>query len=132
MVSVHGEYGGFANRRSRPMIYYEILLAIRHFWASRGEAKITPVQSHVNIPTGRFREFLRSMEKAGLLRLNPLDVTPAGNEYVDEFEHFLKFLEKYGLAPKQSPAAFGPRVAQPHWADVIAEYEKKMKTKSAL
>jgi len=114
------------------MIYYEILLAIRHFWASRGEAKITPVQSHVNIPTGRFREFLRSMEKVGLLRLNPLDVTPAGNEYVDEFERFLKFLEKYGLAPRSSSVQVGPRVAQPHWADIIAEYEKKMKTKSVL
>ncbi len=132
MVSIHGERGGFASRRSRPMIYYEILLAIRHFWASRGEAKITPVQSHVNIPTGRFRGFLQSMEKVGLLRLKPLDVTPAGNEYVDEFEHFLKFLEKYGLAPRPSSLQLGPRVAQPHWADIIAEYEKKMKTRSVL
>ena len=113
-------------------MYYEILLAIRHFWASRGEAKVTPVQSHVNIPTGRFREILRSMEKAGLLRLKPLDVTPSGDEYVQEFEHFLKFLEKYGLAPRQSPVHVGPRVAQPHWAEIIAEYEKKMKTKSML
>ncbi len=72
------------------------------------------------------------MEKVGLLRLNPLDVTPAGNEYVDEFERFLKFLEKYGLAPRSSSVQVGPRVAQPHWADIIAEYEKKMKTKSVL
>ncbi len=112
------------------MIFYEILLAIRHFWASRGEARITPVQSRVNIPSNRFREFLRSMEKAGLVRLNPLDVTPAGNEYVEEFSHFLKFLEKYGLAPKASVLYHQPRLAQPHWADIIAEYEKKIKTRT--
>ena len=113
------------------MIYYEILLAIRQLWASRGEAKVTPVQSHVNIPTGRFREFLNSMAKAGLVRLNPLDVTPAGNEFVEEFEHFRKFLEKYGLAPKQSFTHIGARSAQPHWVDIIEEYEKKFKAKSA-
>ncbi len=70
------------------------------------------------------------MEKAGLIRLNPLDVTPAGNEYVEEFSHFLKFLEKYGLAPKESAPYHGPRLAQPHWADIIAEYEKKIKTRA--
>src|SRR3989442_13152197 len=91
-----------ASSRSRPVIFYEILLAIRHFWASRGEARITPVQSHVNIPSSRFREFLRSMEKAGHVKMNPLDVTPAGNENVEEFARFLKFLEKYALARKES------------------------------
>jgi len=115
------------SRRSRPVIFYEILLAIRHFWASRGEARITPVQSHVNIPSSRFREFLRSMEKTGLVKLNPLDVTPAGNEYVEEFGRFLRFLEKYGLVPKESLTYHQPHVAQPHWAEIIAEYEKKIK-----
>jgi len=119
------------SRRSRPVIFYEILLAIRHFWASRGEARITPVQSHVNIPSSRFREFLRSMEKAGLVKLNPLDVTSTGNEYVEEFARFLKFLEKYGLAPKESLTYHQSRVVQPHWADIIAEYEKKIRTKTA-
>ena len=56
-----------------------------------------------------FESFFGVWEKAGLLRLNPLDVTPAGDEYVDEFEHFLKFLEKYGLAPKSSSVQVGPR-----------------------
>ena len=129
MVGTHSS--SLTSRRSRPVIFYEILLAIRYFWASRGEARITPVQSHVNIPSSRFREFLRSMDKAGLVRLNPLDVTPAGNEYVEEFGRFLKFLEKYGLVPKESLTyRHQPRTAQPHWADIIAEYEKKIKTKT--
>jgi len=128
MAGTHSS--SLSNRRSRPVIFYEILLAIRHFLASRGEARITPVQSHVNIPSSRFRDFLRSMEKAGLVKMNPLDVTPAGNEYVEEFARFLKFLEKYGLAPKESLTYHQSRVAQPHWADIIAEYEKRIKTKT--
>ncbi len=131
MVNVHTEPTPFASRRSRPIIYYEILLAIRELWTSKGEARITPVQSQVNTPTKRFREFLYDMEKTGLIRLKPLDVTMAGNEYVDEFERFLKFLEKYGLAPKQTVARLAQRTfPKPQWAEIIAEYEKKLSTKS--
>ncbi len=129
MVTVHKEPLSLPIRRSRPIIYYEILLAIRELWANKGEARITPVQSQVNIPTKRFREFLHQMERSGLIRLNPLDVTAAGNEYVEEMERFLKFLEKYGLVPKHSVARFAQRTPpRPHWAEIISEYEKKLKT----
>ncbi len=56
----------FITRRSRPLIFYDILLAIKDLRMRRGEAKITPVQSLVSIPSKRFRQFLRDMEKVGL------------------------------------------------------------------
>ncbi len=131
MVTVHKEPISFPIRRSRPIIYYEILLAIRELWANKGEARITPVQSQVNIPTKRFRNILHDMERSELIRSNPLNVTIAGNEYVDEFKHFLSFLEKFGLAPKHTVARFSQGAApKPGWEEIFDEYEKKLKTTS--
>ena len=117
------------SRRTRPFIYCDILLAIRELKAQKGEARITPVQSLVNIPTKRFRRFLQDMEKSGLVQLNPLIVTDLGRQYTDEFEHFLKFLEKFGLAPRESLVRSSHRTPpKPSWAEIIAEYEGKLKT----
>ncbi len=114
----------FTSRRTRPLIYYDILLAIRDLRIRRGDAKITPVQNLVNIPSKRFRQFLHDMEKVGLLRLDSLDLTTSGNHFLEEFTHFLSFLEKFGLATTEGPARHAESpVVKPTFADITAEYE---------
>ncbi len=53
-----------------------------------------------------------------------MDLTGLGDEYVEEFTHFLRFLERFGLAPGNSrTGSLATVVQKPTFAEFGAEFD---------
>ena len=85
------------SRRARPQIFAEILDAIIEETRSRGEVKITRIQSKVYVPFDRFKEYLAEMRERGLIEEPSLKVTERGLKFLENYKLVKDFLERFGL-----------------------------------
>ena len=84
--------------RHRPEIFYDILCSIIKLEESIGTAKITRVQNEVNLPSDRFRVYLKDMKTVGLLEHGDgLASTKKGKSFVSEYKKVARVLKRFSL-----------------------------------
>jgi predicted transcriptional regulator len=65
---------------------------------SIGTAKITRVQNEVNLPSDRFRVYLKDMNAIGLLEhRDGLASTKKGRSFVSEYKEVVRVLRRFGV-----------------------------------
>jgi DNA-binding PadR family transcriptional regulator len=70
---------------------------------------VTRVQSDVNVPFVRFKEYLDDLQRKGLIEVVPdLGITERGRRYLQEYRRVRDFFEQFGLSERRSGA--GPHV----------------------
>ena len=85
-------------RRTRLMIYLDILCAVERVKQRFGLARMTRVQYEVNVPYDRFRGYIEGLIKLGLVNNeDQLNLTQRGHAYVLEYRRFIGFLESNGI-----------------------------------
>jgi predicted transcriptional regulator len=86
-------------RRDRVRIYADILGNIYRIHSSGNRATVTGIQTKVNVPFVRFKEYIEDLEKKGLLRKveTEITLTEKGIQYLREYRKVRDFLEKFGM-----------------------------------
>ena len=85
-------------RRTRLMIYLDILCAVERVTQRYGLARMTRVQYEVNVPYDRFKGYVDGLLKLGLVNSGDhLDLTQRGRAYVLEYRRFMSFLGSNGI-----------------------------------
>ena len=88
---------GKLHRRERVRIFYDILSSIIERELD-GAARITRVQSEVNLPSDRLRFYLKEMTALGLVEYGEtLRSTERGRAFVAEYEKIVDILKQFGL-----------------------------------
>jgi predicted transcriptional regulator len=87
------------DRRDRVRIYADILENIHRIYLSGKKATVTGIQTKVNVPFVRFKEYIEDLEKKGLLRKIETEIalTEKGEQYLNEYRKVREFLEKFGM-----------------------------------
>lgn len=87
------------DRRDRVRIYAGILENIHRIYLSGKKATVTGIQTKVNVPFVRFKEYIEDLEKKGLLRKIETEIalTEKGEQYLNEYRKVREFLEKFGM-----------------------------------
>ena len=64
---------------------------------------ITGIQTKVNVPFVRFKEYVEDLEKKGLLKKieTEISLTEKGIQYLNEYRKVREFLEKFGMIKKE-------------------------------
>jgi predicted transcriptional regulator len=85
--------------RERARIFYDILCSIIKQERLGDVARITRIQNEVNLPSDRFRQYLREMERLQLLKYgDTLASTERGKEFASEYDRVIDVLKRFGLA----------------------------------
>jgi predicted transcriptional regulator len=85
-------------RRDRLRIYSEIVRIIADEVRHEGQAKITRVQTRVNVPYVRFKEYLDDLIALGLVEMaESIRLTGKGEEFLREYTRMLDFYRRIGL-----------------------------------
>lgn len=85
-------------KRERARIFYDILNSIIRQEARDGAARITHVQTEVNLPSDRLRIRVREMSELGLIDYGKtLSSTKKGRQFVSEYRAIIATLEQFGL-----------------------------------
>lgn len=91
-------------RRSRLVIYLDILSAVERVKLKYGLAKMTKVQYQVNVPYDRFKTYIDELIRLGLVEWgDQLSLTERGQAYVLECNRFVDFLESLGILGGSGP-----------------------------
>jgi predicted transcriptional regulator len=63
------------------------------------KATLTGIQTKVNVPFVRFKEYIADLEKKGLLKKIETEIalTEKGVQYLKEYRKVREFLEKFGM-----------------------------------
>ena len=63
------------------------------------KATVTGIQTKVNVPFVRFKEYIQDLEKKGLLIKDGTEImlTEKGVQYLKEYRKVREFLEKFGM-----------------------------------
>ena len=63
------------------------------------KATATGIQTKVNVPFVRFKEYIEDLEKKGLLIKTETEIalTERGIQYLEEYRKVREFLEKFGM-----------------------------------
>jgi predicted transcriptional regulator len=87
------------NRRDRVRIYADILGNIHRIHLAGKKATVTGIQTKVNVPFVRFKEYVEDLEKKGLLIKTETEIalTEKGVQYLKEYRKVREFLEKFGM-----------------------------------
>jgi predicted transcriptional regulator len=87
------------DRRDRVRIYADILENIHRIYLSGKKATVTGIQTKVNVPFVRFKEYIEDLEKKRLLRKIETEIalTEKGEQYLNEYRKVREFLEKFGM-----------------------------------
>lgn len=91
------------SKRSKFEIYGDILTAIRMDISTNGSARLTRVQTKVNVPYDRFKSYVDSLVSSRLVEISfdngheEIQITGKGFEYLAEYEHVNSFLSAFGL-----------------------------------
>jgi predicted transcriptional regulator len=90
-------------RRDRVRIYADILENIYYLYSSGKKPTITGIQTKVNVPFVRFKEYIEDLEKKGLLKKieTEISLTEKGIQYLKEYRKVKEFLEKFGMIKKE-------------------------------
>lgn len=89
-------------RRDRARIYAEILENILHASSAGEKPTITRIQTKVNVPFVRFREYINDLEKKNLIKIETeIVLTEKGIEYLKEYRKVREFLERFGMIRKE-------------------------------
>ena len=90
-------------RRDRVRIYADILENIYFLYSSGKRPTITGIQTKVNVPFVRFKEYVEDLEKKGLLKKieSEISLTEKGIQYLKEYRKVREFLEKFGMIKKE-------------------------------
>ena len=84
-------------------LFGDILEAIREDISKNGNARLTRVQSKVNVPYDRFKGYVESLRQAGLIELEEIDgyqeirLTGKAFTYIDEYSRVKNFMLAFGL-----------------------------------
>lgn len=90
--------GSQHERRDRARIYAEILEKIRRASDADEKLTITRVQTELNVPFVRFREYIDDLKKKKLIIIETkIALTERGLEYLKEYGKVREFLEKFGM-----------------------------------
>lgn len=83
-------------------IYADILENIHYLYLSGKRPTITGIQTKVNVPFVRFKEYVEDLEKKGLLKKIETEIllTEKGIQYLNEYRKVREFLEKFGMIKK--------------------------------
>ncbi len=93
------------SRRDRARIYYEILQFIQERGSDNKKPfTITQVQTKINVPFVRFKEYLQDLQQKDLIIQsgNQIHITPKGTHYLYEYKKVKEFMEKFGLVADKS------------------------------
>jgi predicted transcriptional regulator len=84
-------------------IYADILENIHYLYLSGNRPTITGIQTKVNVPFVRFKEYVEDLEKKGLLKKieTEISLTEKGIQYLNEYRKVREFLEKFGMIKKE-------------------------------
>lgn len=84
-------------------IYADILENIHYLYLSGKRPTITGIQTKVNVPFVRFKEYVEDLEKKGLLKKIETEIllTEKGIQYLNEYRKVREFLEKFGMIKKE-------------------------------
>jgi len=87
------------NRRDRVRIYADILGNIHGIHLSGKKTTVTGIQTKVNVPFLRFKEYIEDLERKGLLIKTETEIalTERGIQYLEEYRKVREFLEKFGM-----------------------------------
>jgi predicted transcriptional regulator len=87
------------DRRDRIRIYADILGNIYRIHLSGKRATVTGIQTKVNVPFVRFKEYIEDLEKKGLLIKSETEIalTEKGVQYLKEYRKVREFLQKFGM-----------------------------------
>ncbi len=67
--------------------------------------RFTKVQTDVNVPFVRFKDYMDDLEKKGLIITHPqIALTAEGEKYIQEYRRVREFLEKFGLVRTEKSA----------------------------
>ena len=90
-------------RRDRVRIYADILEKIHYLNSSGKRPTITGIQTKVNVPFVRFKEYVEDLEKKGLLKKIETEIllTETGIQYLNEYRKVREFLEKFCMIKKE-------------------------------
>lgn len=90
-------------RRDRVRIYADILENIYFLYSSGKRPTITGIQTKVNVPFVRFKEYVEDLEKKELLKKveTEISLTEKGIQYLKEYRKVREFLEKFGMIKKE-------------------------------
>lgn len=89
-------------KRDRARIYAEILALILRQTSAGQKPTLTGIQTRVNVPFVRFKEYFEDLKEKGLFVTEPdIIITDAGRRYLAEYEKVREFLEKFGLVRKE-------------------------------
>jgi predicted transcriptional regulator len=90
--------GTHPERRDRACIYAEILENIYHTSSVSERPTVTRIQTRVNVPFVRFKEYIDDLEKKNLIKLETeITLTEKGIEYLKEYKKVREFLERFGM-----------------------------------
>ena len=84
-------------------IYADILENIYFLYSSGKRPTITGIQTKVNVPFVRFKEYVEDLEKKELLKKveTEISLTEKGIQYLKEYRKVREFLEKFGMIKKE-------------------------------
>ena len=84
-------------------IYADILENIHYLYLSGKRPTITGIQTKVNVPFVRFKEYVEDLEKKGLLKKIETEIllTKKGIQYLNDYRKVREFLEKFGMIKKE-------------------------------
>ncbi len=88
----------YRERRDRAQIYAEILEKIHNTSLSGEKPTVTRIQTGVNVPFVRFKEYTDDMHKKGLIVIEPnISITEEGMKYLEDYKKVREFLNRFGL-----------------------------------
>lgn len=91
------------SKRSKFELFGDILEAIREDISKNGNARLTRVQSKVNVPYDRFKGYVENLRQTGLIELEEIDgfqeirLTGKAFTYIDEYTRVKNFMLAFGL-----------------------------------
>lgn len=91
------------SKRSRFELFGDILVAIREDISRNGNARLTRVHSKVNVPYDRFKGYVESLKRVGLIEIEEengiqeMRLTSRALVYLGEYARVKTFMVAFGL-----------------------------------
>ena len=80
------------------MEIYGDLLAVLKEEANNEKIVLTRIQSRINVPFDRFKNYISELYRLGLIQdETTLKLTDKGNEYLKGYQQIIDFMQRMGL-----------------------------------